>query len=106
MMMFSFRPRRSSLAPRMAASVSTRVVSWNDAAEMNDWVVRLAFVMPRSSGSGLGGGALRLVLRSAPSPERRLVHRRGLQEAGVAGIGDPDLLQHLADDDADMLVGD
>jgi hypothetical protein len=36
MMMFSLRPRRSSLAPRIAASVSTRVVSWNDAAEMND----------------------------------------------------------------------
>jgi hypothetical protein len=35
-------PRRSSLAPRMAASVSTRVVSWNDAAEMKLWVVRLA----------------------------------------------------------------
>src|SRR6266699_2982586 len=39
MMMFSLSPSRSSLAPRMAASVSTRVVSWNDAAEMNDCVV-------------------------------------------------------------------
>jgi hypothetical protein len=34
------------LAPRMAASVNTRVVSLNDATEMNDWVVRLALVMP------------------------------------------------------------
>jgi hypothetical protein len=51
MMMFSFRPSRSSFAPRIAASVSTRVVSWNDAAEMKDCVVRLAFVMPRSRGS-------------------------------------------------------
>src|SRR5436853_249269 len=42
MMMFSLRPSRSSLAPRIAASVNTRVVSWNDAAEMNDCVVRLA----------------------------------------------------------------
>src|SRR5436305_1344819 len=47
MMMFSLSPRRSSRAPRIAASVSTRVVSWNDAAEMNDCVVRLAFVMLR-----------------------------------------------------------
>src|SRR5438477_228246 len=52
MMMFSLRPRRSSLAPRMAASVSTRVVSWNDAAEMNDCVVRLGFV--RRTGLRLG----------------------------------------------------
>src|SRR5947208_30185 len=44
MMMFSFNPSRSSLAPRIAASVSTRVVSWNDAAEINDCVVKLAFV--------------------------------------------------------------
>src|SRR5207247_1770631 len=55
MMMFSFNPSRSSLAPRIAASVSTRVVSWNDAAEMNDCVVKLAFVMPSSSGSRVEG---------------------------------------------------
>src|SRR5881398_1904926 len=55
MMMFSFKPKRSSRAPRIAASVSTRVVSWNDAAEMNDCVVRLALVIPRSSGSLVGG---------------------------------------------------
>src|SRR6266571_1977205 len=51
MMMFSLRPSRSSLAPRIAASVNTRVVSWNDAAEINDCVVKLAFVMPSNSGS-------------------------------------------------------
>src|SRR5665647_650894 len=33
MMMFSFRPRRVSTLPSMAASVSTLVVSWNEAAE-------------------------------------------------------------------------
>src|ERR1041384_3990910 len=55
MMMCSLSPRSSSWAPRIAASVSTRVVSWNDAAEMNDCVVRLAFVMPSSSGSRTGG---------------------------------------------------
>jgi hypothetical protein len=51
MMMFSFRPSRSSFAPRIDASVRTRVVSWKEAAETNDCVVSDAFVMPRSSGS-------------------------------------------------------
>src|SRR2546427_6024702 len=54
MMMFSFNPSKSSRAPRIAASVNTRVVSWNDAAEMNDCVVRLALVIPRSNGSLVG----------------------------------------------------
>jgi hypothetical protein len=35
-MTFSLRPRSSSREPRTEATVSTRVVSWNDAAEMND----------------------------------------------------------------------
>jgi hypothetical protein len=39
-MTFSFRPRSSSRLPMMAASVSTRVVSWKDAAEMNESVDR------------------------------------------------------------------
>jgi len=30
--MFSLSPSKSSRAPRIAASVKTRVVSWNDAA--------------------------------------------------------------------------
>ena len=58
MMMFSLRPRGSSLAPRMDASVRTRVVSWNEAAEMNDCVVSDAFVMPRRSGSAVEGVSL------------------------------------------------
>src|SRR6187431_2370338 len=36
MMTFSLRPTRLSLAPLMAASVSTRVVSWNEAAARNE----------------------------------------------------------------------
>ena len=47
-MTFSLRPRRSSYLPMMAASVSTRVVSWKEAAEMNESVDRDALVMPRS----------------------------------------------------------
>ena len=49
-MTFSFSPRRSSFSPRTAASVSTRVVSWNEAAEMNDSVASDALVMPSSTG--------------------------------------------------------
>src|SRR5258705_542123 len=42
-MTFSFRPRSSSRLPMIAASVSTRVVSWNDAAEINESVDNDAF---------------------------------------------------------------
>jgi hypothetical protein len=40
MMIFSFGPNRPSPRPSMAASVSTRVVSWNDAADNHDSVAR------------------------------------------------------------------
>ena len=50
-MTFSFRPSSVSTLPLTAASVSTRVVSWNDAAEMNERVCRLALVMPNSTGT-------------------------------------------------------
>src|SRR5678810_309891 len=55
---FSFRPLSSSRLPMMAASVSTRVVSWNDAAEMNESVESDALVMPRSSGRPFAGEPL------------------------------------------------
>src|SRR5260363_113887 len=43
---FSFRPRRLSRLPIIAASVNTRVVSWNEAAEINESVDSEALVMP------------------------------------------------------------
>ena len=51
MITFSFSPCSRSILPSIAASVSTFVVSWNDAAERNDSVASDAFVMPRISGS-------------------------------------------------------
>src|SRR5207244_9690180 len=36
MMTFSFSPSSESLLPEIAASVSTRVVSWNDAADSHE----------------------------------------------------------------------
>ena len=41
--------------PSMAASVSTFVVSWNDAADRNESVAKEAFVIPSSSGWPTGG---------------------------------------------------
>ncbi len=49
-MTFSFRPSSVSTLPLTAASVRTRVVSWNEAAEMNERVCRLALVMPSRTG--------------------------------------------------------
>ena len=46
MMTFSFRPTSGSILPLMAASVSTRVVSWKEAAERKLSVARDALVMP------------------------------------------------------------
>ena len=60
MMTFSLRPKSGSCLPLIAASVRTRVVSWNDAAERNDSVASEAFVTPSSTGAAFG---LLLVLR-------------------------------------------
>ena len=53
MITFSFRPRRVSVLPLIAASVKTLVVSWNDAAEIKLSVLKLALVMPSNSGSAV-----------------------------------------------------
>ncbi len=93
------------LLPSTAACVSTRVVSWNDAAEMNDRVCRLALVMPSSTGLPT---AFRLPLVELGV---ELVHLLTIdllarQQRGVAAVGDLDLLQHLANDHLDVLVVD
>ena len=53
-MTFSFRPCSVSVLPATAASVSTRVVSWKEAAEMKDGVCSEALVMPSSTGMAVG----------------------------------------------------
>ena len=55
MMTFSLRPMSGSTLPLMAASVRTRVVSWNDAAERKESVAREAFVMPSRIGLATAG---------------------------------------------------
>src|SRR6266567_952551 len=54
-MTFSLSPSRVSTLPFTAASVSTRVVSWNEAAEMNERVCSEALVIPNSTGCALAG---------------------------------------------------
>ena len=55
MMMFSLRPIMPSERPSMAASVSTRVVSWKEAAESHESVASEALVMPMISGRPSAG---------------------------------------------------
>ena len=58
MITFSLSPTSPSLRPSIAASVSTRVVSWNDAADSHESVASDAFVIPMSSGRPSAGAAL------------------------------------------------
>ena len=55
MMMFSFSPNSWSDLPSMAASVSTRVVSWKEAADSQLSVASEALVIPISSGRPSAG---------------------------------------------------
>ena len=55
MITFSLRPSNSSLLPLIAASVNTRVVSWNDAADKNESVSRDALVIPSNTGLPVAG---------------------------------------------------
>src|SRR3954449_11848463 len=117
MMTFSFRPSRESLRAWIAASVRTRVVSWNDAADSHDSVAREAFVMPMSTGRPGGRGAPPGTPRPAGrglaalghDPTVLLLEARTLgqftrQQLGVTGLEDVHPLEHLANDDLDVLV--
>jgi len=55
MITFSFKPRSSSRWPRIAASVSTRVVSWKEAIARKLSVLSAALVRPSTTGSALAG---------------------------------------------------
>jgi hypothetical protein len=55
MITFSLSPRSLSTLPAIAASVSTRVVSWNEAAEMKLSVDSEARVMPSRIGRLVAG---------------------------------------------------
>jgi hypothetical protein len=46
---FSFKPSRLSTFPLIEASVNTLVVSWKEAAEINEFVCNEAFVIPNNT---------------------------------------------------------
>ena len=77
-MTFSLRPSSESALPLTAASVRTRVVSWNDAAEMKERVWRLALVL-------LGITKASLQTRSFISAASFQETTRVLTEAAVNG---------------------
>jgi hypothetical protein len=92
--------------PAIEASVSTLVVSWNDAAEMKLSVLREALVIPRINGSAVAGlppaghhGLIGVV-------ETDTIDLLFDDEIGVADIDDLNAPHHLAHDHLDMLVVD
>ena len=93
-----------SALPETAASVRTRVVSWNDAAE-----TKLAGLQRRLGDAKQHRNGFRRLLAVANESivelvEIELVDLLVLEHAAVARDGDLDLLQHLANDHLDVLV--
>ena len=89
----------------MAASVSTRVVSWNDAAEMNESVDSEALVMPSSTSACVAGACPRHAARRwCPAAPERSTCSPGCRPN--RRVGDLDAAQHLANDHLDVLVVD
>ena len=73
---------------------------------MNDSVERLAFVMPRSSGSATAGLAAALDDALVLALEDVLLDLLVDEEVRVAHVLDADAPEHLANDDLDVLVVD
>ncbi len=82
------------------------MVSWNDAAEMNESVESEALVMPSSSGRPVAGRPPWAITRSFSSAEGELVHLLFQQELGVADVFHLAPAHHLANDHLDVLVAD
>ena len=106
MMTFSLSPRRVSVLPSMAASVSTLVVSWKEAADRKLSVASEALVMPRMTCSASAGWPPSSLTRTFSPVEDRAVDELTGQELRVAGDDDAHLLHHLPGDELDVLVVD
>ena len=105
-MTFSLRPSSVSILPCTEASVSTRVVSWKEAAEMKLRVWSDALVIPRSTGLPSARRFLRLLQLGVDLVHLLKVDLLADEQGGIPALGDLDLLEHLADDHLDMLVVD
>ena len=90
----------------MAASVSTRVVSWNDAADSHDSVASDALVMPMISGRPSAGFLPSSTMRRLVSRNTLASARSPGRNAGVARLLHADAAGHLAHDQLDVLVVD
>src|SRR5438132_1537811 len=90
MITFSLRPRRRSTLPAIAASVSTRVVSWKLAAESQLAVLSAALIRPSSTVSAVAGLDGVTVLDPDPCAVR---HR--VLAAVLVDRADDDVLAHL-----------
>ena len=80
------------------------MVSWKEAADRNESVASDALVIPRMISSACA------VSRRPPTlvdpPVLVAVHELAREQVGVALLVDPDLLEHLAHDQLDVLVVD
>ena len=92
--------------PSSAASVSTFVVSWKEAADRNESVFSEALVMPRMISSYCAVSPPSSLIRVVLAREVVAVDELARQVARVALLVDADLLQHLANDQLDVLVVD
>ena len=86
--------------------MSTRVVSWKEAADSHDSVASEALVMPISSGRPEAGWPPSETTRRFSVSNRRALGQLAGQQLGVARLDDRHPLEHLPDDDLDVLVVD
>jgi hypothetical protein len=104
-MTFSLRPRSLSVLPRTAAAMSTRVVSWKEAADRNESLESEILVTGSSSCVKVAG-----CLPSASSfvvlDDALARHDLAGDKQAVARLFDLDAAEHLANDHLDVLVGD
>ena len=105
-MTFSFRPYSLSTLPLVAAAISTRVVSWKEAAVRNESVLKQALVMPSSSWMYLAGFLPSCDQCFVGFDDGQLTDDVAGNEFAVAGFFDLNAAEHLADDDFKVLVGD
>ena len=105
-MTFSLSPSSVSALPLTAASVSTRVVSWNDAAEMNERVCSEALVMPSSTGCAVAGFLPSAPKRALTSSNSVLSTCSPWIRSVSPEVVDLHLLQHLPYDHFDVLIVD
>src|SRR3954468_6454451 len=105
-MTFSLRPRRWSTRPAMLASVSTRVVSWNEAAEMKLSVDSGRLGDAEEERGAVGGFAAAVHHFLVLFHEAETIDLLVDEEVRIADAGHADGTEHLAADHFDVLIVD